>query len=81
MTTVGVPTEIKADEKRIAITVSGVHELAARGIDVLVQSGAGDGSAMHDDEFRAAGATIVPDSDTAWSADIVAKVKETLGLG
>lgn len=76
MTTVGVPTEIKADEKRIAITVSGVHELATRGIDVLVQSGAGDGSAMHDDEFRAAGATIVPDSDTAWSADIVAKVKE-----
>ena len=76
MTSVGVPTEVKADERRIALTVNGVHELVGRGIEVLVQSGAGNGSAMFDDEYAEAGATIVPDAEAAWSADIVCKVKE-----
>ncbi|MGI9665893.1 MAG: alanine dehydrogenase [Acidimicrobiia bacterium] len=76
MTTVGVPTEIKPDERRVAITVPGVHELAVDGIDVLVQAGAGEGSAIHDEEFAAAGATIVKSADDAWSADVVCKVKE-----
>ena len=76
MPSVGIPTEIKADERRVAITVPGVHELTTRGVDVLIQSHAGDGSAQHDDEFAAAGATIVPDAEAAWSADIACKVKE-----
>ncbi len=76
MTTVGIPTETKTHEKRIAITVSGVEEMVSRGITVLVQSGAGIGSAMSDNEYSAAGATIVPDAETAWSADLVCKVKE-----
>ncbi len=76
MTSVGIPTEIKADERRIALTVNGVQELVSRGVEVLVQAGAGAGSAMFDDEYEAAGATIVADAEAAWSADIVCKVKE-----
>jgi len=76
MTTVGVPTEVKPDERRVAVTVAGAADLTARGIDVLVQSGAGVGSGMADDDFVAAGAQIVKDAEAAWSADVVAKVKE-----
>ena len=43
---IGVPTEIKPDEYRVAITPAGVRELSARGHEVLVQAGAGEGSAM-----------------------------------
>ncbi len=56
---IGVPTEIKSDEYRIAITPAGVRELTARGHDVLVQAGAGTGSAMSDEQFRAQGARMV----------------------
>lgn len=76
MATVGVPTEIKADERRVGLTASGAHELVIHGVDVLVQAGAGEGSAIEDDEYRAAGATIVPTAGDAWAADIVCKVKE-----
>jgi alanine dehydrogenase len=74
---VGVPSEIKADEYRVAITPAGVRELAARGHDVLVQTGAGEGSAMSDEQFRAQGARIVPDADSVFGeAELVLKVKE-----
>lgn len=76
MTVVGVPTEIKADERRVAITAAGVHELASRGIEVRVQAGAGEGSAIEDEEYAAAGATLVSEAGDAWAADIVCKVKE-----
>jgi alanine dehydrogenase len=76
MATVGVPTEIKADERRVGLTAHGAHELIAHGVDVLVQAGAGEGSAIEDDEYRAAGATIVSEAAAAWEADIVCKVKE-----
>lgn len=76
MTTVGVPTEIKADERRVGLTASGAHELVVHGVDVLVQAGAGTGSAIEDAEYVAAGATIVPSATDAWGADIVCKVKE-----
>ena len=59
---IGVPTEIKPDEYRVAITPAGVRELASRGHDVLVQAGAGEGSAFSDEQFRAQGALIVPDA-------------------
>jgi alanine dehydrogenase len=74
---IGVPTEIKADEYRVATTPAGVRELSTRGHDVLVQSGAGEGSAMADEQFRAQGASIVPDAATLFAeAELVLKVKE-----
>ena len=74
---VGVPSEIKPDEYRVAITPAGVRELSARGHEVLVQSGAGEGSAMTDDQFRAQGARIDADADAVFGeAELVLKVKE-----
>jgi alanine dehydrogenase len=75
--TVGVPTEIKEGEYRVAITPDGVSELHAHGAPVLVQRGAGLGSSLTDDDYRAAGAEIVDTADTLWErADLVLKVKE-----
>jgi alanine dehydrogenase len=77
MTTVGVPTEIKVDEHRVGLTPAGVRELTSRGHTVLVQAGAGAGSAIPDADFTAQGATIVPDADAVFAqADLVVKVKE-----
>jgi len=74
---IGVPAEVKNHEYRVAITPVGVHELTAHGHQVLVQKGAGEGSSIADEEFVAAGATIVPSADDTWgSADMVLKVKE-----
>src|SRR4030088_430279 len=74
---IGVPTEIKADEYRVATTPAGVRELTVRGHEVLVQAGAGEGSAMDDDQFRAQGARSVEDADAVFAeADLVLKVKE-----
>jgi alanine dehydrogenase len=74
---VGVPTEIKEEEARIAITPDGVRELNAHGIEVLVQSGAGAGSSLADDTFRRAGAEVVPDAPELWErAELICKVKE-----
>ncbi len=76
---VGIPTEIKNNENRVAITQAGVFELKRRGHEVLVQSGAGLGSAITDDDYIAAGATIVASADEIWSdADMVLKVKEPI---
>lgn len=74
---VGVPTETKPDERRVAVTPDGVTELRSHGVDVLVQSGAGDGVGMADDSYAAAGARIVADADEVWTASgLVCKVKE-----
>jgi alanine dehydrogenase len=74
---VGVPKEVKNHEYRVAITPIGVHELTAHGHQVFIQQGAGEGSSIHDEEYVAAGAQIVPDADAAWGeADMVLKVKE-----
>jgi alanine dehydrogenase len=76
---VGIPTEIKNNEYRVAITPSGVAELVHRGHDVLVQVGAGEGSAIHDADFKAAGATMVESADQVWAqADLLLKVKEPI---
>jgi alanine dehydrogenase len=77
MTSIGVPTEIKTDEYRVALTPSGVRELADRGHDVLVQAGAGEGSAIADDAYAAQGARIVADADAVFAeAELIVKVKE-----
>jgi alanine dehydrogenase len=74
---VGVPTETKADEYRVALTPSGVRELTDRGHDVFVQSGAGEGSAISDDQYSAQGARIVPDAEAVFGeAELIVKVKE-----
>jgi alanine dehydrogenase len=74
---VGVPTEVKADERRVAITPDGVRELEAHGVEVLVQAGAGLGASISDDAFRAAGAEVVDTAEEAWArAGLVCKVKE-----
>jgi len=74
---IGVPTEIKADEYRIAITPAGVRELSAHGHEVLVQAGAGEGSAFSDADFEQQGARIVPHAhDIFEAAELVLKVKE-----
>jgi alanine dehydrogenase len=74
---IGVPAEVKAAEHRVAITPAGVRELSLSGHEVLVESGAGLGSSLDDDDFARAGARIAPDPETAWSeAELVLKVKE-----
>ena len=74
--TVGVPRETKTAEHRVAMTPDGVRELERAGIEVFIQSGAGEGAAIHDDDYVAAGATIVPTAADAWSQEMVVKVKE-----
>src|SRR5215217_5202584 len=78
---VGVPTEVKNHEYRVAITPAGVHEFTRHGHSVLVESGAGVGSSITDREFSAAGATIVSDPDDVWGkAELVLKVKEPIAV-
>ncbi len=74
---IGVPTEVKVNEYRVAITPAGVRELSVRGHEVLLQAGAGLGSAFDDAHFAAQGARIVPDAEVVFGeAEMVLKVKE-----
>jgi alanine dehydrogenase len=74
---VGVPTEVKSDEYRVALTPAGVRELVGAGHDVLVQRGAGLGSAIEDAHYVAQGASIVPDAEALFGeASLIVKVKE-----
>ncbi len=74
---VGVPKEVKNHEYRVAITPSGVHELVVHGHEVVVETGAGLGSSITDEEYADAGARILPDADEVWGAgELVLKVKE-----
>ncbi|GAB2633731.1 alanine dehydrogenase [Nocardioides ginkgobilobae] len=74
---VGVPKEVKDHEYRVAITPIGVHELVAHGHEVVIETGAGLGSQVTDEEYVAAGARILPTADDVWgTAETVLKVKE-----
>jgi alanine dehydrogenase len=74
---VGVPTEVKVDEYRVALTPAGVRELADAGHEVYVQTGAGLGSAIADAQYEAQGARILPDADAVFTqAEMIVKVKE-----
>ena len=75
---IGVPKEIKDDENRVGMTPGAVQALVSRGHRVLVQNGAGFGSGITDAEYQAAGATLVPDAGSVWSAEMVVKVKEPI---
>ncbi|MFN8205737.1 MAG: alanine dehydrogenase [Solirubrobacteraceae bacterium] len=77
MTVVGVPTEIKPDEFRVGVTPAGVRELIRHGHQVLVQAGAGEGSAIADAAYVEQGARIVDDAQDVFAqAELVVKVKE-----
>jgi alanine dehydrogenase len=74
---VGVPSETKTDEYRVALTPSGVRELVDRGHVVVVQAGAGAGSAIADEAYVAQGARIAPDAEGVFTeAELIVKVKE-----
>jgi alanine dehydrogenase len=74
---VGVPKEVKNHEYRVAITPAGVHELVRDGHEVYVQQHAGVGSSIPDEDFVAAGATILPTADDVWqTGELILKVKE-----
>lgn len=75
--TVGCPREIKSQESRVALTPGGARQLSRRGVPVLVETGAGEGAAYEDEEYRAAGAEIVATPAELFErADLVVKVKE-----
>ncbi len=74
---IGVPKEIKNHEYRVGLTPPSVAELVAHGHDVLVETGAGAGIDFGDDDYRQAGATILPDADAVFGqAGMIVKVKE-----
>jgi alanine dehydrogenase len=75
---VGVVKEIKTDEYRVALTPAGARELVLRGHDVLVESGAGDGSSFPDDAYTAVGATLASAAEAWGDAELLLKVKEPL---
>ena len=75
---IGVTKEIKADEYRVGITPAGVKALTDHGHKVLVESGAGLGSRIGDDEFAKAGASMLPVGDVWAKAEMIMKVKEPL---
>ena len=75
MASIGVPTEIKRDEQRVALTPDGIRELVSLGMEVRVQAGAGLGAGISDDDFAASGARLVS-CEEAWGAHLVVKVKE-----
>ncbi|MFE6601426.1 alanine dehydrogenase [Streptomyces albidoflavus] len=76
---VGIPSEVKNNEFRVAITPAGVHELVRHGHEVYVQQGAGLGSSITDAEYVAAGGAILPTADEVWAiADLLLKVKEPI---
>jgi alanine dehydrogenase len=74
---VGVPTEVKSDEYRVALTPAGVRELSDAGHEIFVQRGAGEGSGIEDQAYAAQGAVIVADADEVFgAAELIVKVKE-----
>jgi len=72
----GIPTEIKNNENRVAMTPAGAVHLVQNGHEVFVQKGAGLGSGFTDEEYVQAGAKLVETAEEAWNQDMVMKVKE-----
>ncbi|MED0967362.1 alanine dehydrogenase [Bacillus paramycoides] len=73
---IGIPTEIKNNENRVAMTPAGAVHLVQNGHEVFVQKGAGVGSGFTDEEYVQAGAKLVETAEEAWNQDMVMKVKE-----
>ncbi|GAA4846266.1 alanine dehydrogenase [Paenibacillus vulneris] len=75
---IGVPKEIKNNENRVAITPAGAAELVGSGHEVWIEKGAGIGSGISDEAYKAAGARLLDQAEDVWAADMVLKVKEPL---
>jgi len=76
---VGIPREVKVHEYRVAITPAGVHELVKNGHEVFVERDAGAGSSILNEDYKAAGATILDSPDDVWgTGDLILKVKEPI---
>ncbi|QCR33259.1 alanine dehydrogenase [Lysinibacillus sp. SGAir0095] len=75
---IGVPKEIKNNENRVAMTPAGVVTLKSAGHEVFIETGAGIGSSFSDEDYVAAGATIVGTAKEAWAQEMVMKVKEPI---
>jgi alanine dehydrogenase len=76
---IGIPTEVKNNEFRVAITPAGAMELTRHGHEVVIQAGAGEGSSISDAEYQAAGARMLPTADDVWEfAEMILKVKEPI---
>ena len=76
---VGIPREVKNHEYRVAITPAGVHELVRHGHEVYVETDAGVGSSIPNEEYAAAGAAILPSADEVWATgELILKVKEPI---
>ncbi|MFO7461103.1 MAG: NAD(P) transhydrogenase subunit alpha [Desulfatiglandales bacterium] len=74
-----IPKEILQEEKRVAATPETVKKYVALGLEVFVESGAGEGIGRSDEEYRQAGAEIVQDTETLFSrAEVVLKVKQPI---
>jgi alanine dehydrogenase len=73
---IGVAKEIKSDEYRVALTPAGARELVQRGHEVLVETGAGDGSSFPDADYERVGARTAPADDVWGQAELLLKVKE-----
>jgi alanine dehydrogenase len=76
---IGTPKEIKTNENRVALIPAGAESLVASGHEVIIETGAGQGSGFEDSEYSAAGARIVPDAESVWrAAEMILKVKEPI---
>ena len=75
---IGVPKEIKPDEYRVALTPAGARELVQRGHEVVVETGAGEGSAFLDESYEAVGARLAFVEEVWADAELVLKVKEPI---
>jgi alanine dehydrogenase len=78
---IGVPKEIKIHESRVALTPEGAAELVRAGHSVVIEKGAGLGSAISDERYLEVGASIEGDIEKIWSdADLIVKVKEPIEI-
>ena len=78
---VGIPKEIKDNEYRVGLVPSTVSELTARGHNVIVETQAGNGAGISDDDYVKSGAKIVPSADVIFErAELIVKVKEPLAV-
>ncbi|MDR0432134.1 MAG: alanine dehydrogenase [Bifidobacteriaceae bacterium] len=75
---IGIPAEVKDNERRVSLTPAGARELSRAGHQVLVQHGAGAGAGFGDEDYVAHGAVIVGEAQQAWDAELVVKVKEPI---
>lgn len=75
---IGIPKEIKKGENRVALPAAGVLDLIKNGHEVFVETKAGMGASIRDEEYEAVGATIVQTAEEAWQQEMVVKVKEPI---